>query len=106
MSNDLGDQLLGECLAKQPKGLRRQLLGQKFNEQARSCGTFSGFLLNHRSTPDSYSSASETRASRVNRSKPARRVSRARSEEHTSELQSQSNLHSFPTRRSSDLVSS
>src|SRR5688572_29328277 len=26
-----------------------------------------------------------------------------RSEEHTSELQSQSNLHSFPTRRSSDL---
>src|SRR5688572_24895514 len=27
-----------------------------------------------------------------------------RSEEHTSELQSQSNLHSFPTRRSSDLI--
>src|SRR5579859_5983016 len=27
-----------------------------------------------------------------------------RSEEHTSELQSQSNLHSFPTRRSSDLM--
>src|SRR5580692_4730240 len=27
-----------------------------------------------------------------------------RSEEHTSELQSQSNLHSFPTRRSSDLA--
>src|SRR5688572_28589588 len=30
---------------------------------------------------------------------------RSRSEEHTSELQSQSNLHSFPTRRSSDLLS-
>src|SRR5688572_20188321 len=30
-------------------------------------------------------------------------ASRERSEEHTSELQSQSNLHSFPTRRSSDL---
>src|SRR5476649_2071974 len=28
----------------------------------------------------------------------------ARSEEHTSELQSHSDLHSFPTRRSSDLV--
>src|SRR5882672_3572173 len=28
---------------------------------------------------------------------------RARSEEHTSELQSHSDLHSFPTRRSSDL---
>src|SRR6266567_2772262 len=27
-----------------------------------------------------------------------------RSDEHTSELQSQSNLHSFPTRRSSDLA--
>src|SRR5215211_6613229 len=30
---------------------------------------------------------------------------RARSEEHTSELQSHSDLHSFPTRRSSDLAS-
>src|SRR5205085_2272743 len=30
-------------------------------------------------------------------------VNTSRSEEHTSELQSQSNLHSFPTRRSSDL---
>src|SRR6266478_2567311 len=30
-------------------------------------------------------------------------LNRWRSEEHTSELQSQSNLHSFPTRRSSDL---
>src|SRR5438034_230518 len=29
---------------------------------------------------------------------------KARSEEHTSELQSHSDLHSFPTRRSSDLV--
>src|SRR5262252_6966458 len=29
----------------------------------------------------------------------------ARSEEHTSELQSHSDLHSFPTRRSSDLAS-
>src|SRR5579875_2628074 len=34
---------------------------------------------------------------------PARE--RARSEEHTSELQSHSDLHSFPTRRSSDLGS-
>src|SRR5215211_2058983 len=31
-------------------------------------------------------------------------VDDARSEEHTSELQSHSDLHSFPTRRSSDLV--
>src|SRR5579875_416889 len=31
--------------------------------------------------------------------------SRERSEEHTSELQSHSDLHSFPTRRSSDLLS-
>src|SRR5882672_432068 len=31
------------------------------------------------------------------------RVSVERSEEHTSELQSHSDLHSFPTRRSSDL---
>src|SRR5215204_5390498 len=31
------------------------------------------------------------------------RASRPRSEEHTSELQSHSDLHSFPTRRSSDL---
>src|SRR5476649_2451398 len=30
--------------------------------------------------------------------------SRMRSEEHTSELQSHSDLHSFPTRRSSDLL--
>src|SRR5882672_1483375 len=30
-------------------------------------------------------------------------ISRWRSEEHTSELQSHSDLHSFPTRRSSDL---
>src|SRR5882672_11152616 len=30
--------------------------------------------------------------------------SRSRSEEHTSELQSHRDLHSFPTRRSSDLV--
>src|SRR5882672_8236358 len=30
----------------------------------------------------------------------------ARSEEHTSELQSHSDLHSFPTRRSSDLLAS
>src|SRR5476649_1942232 len=30
----------------------------------------------------------------------------ARSEEHTSELQSHSDLHSFPTRRSSDLAAS
>src|SRR5476649_1275186 len=30
----------------------------------------------------------------------------ARSEEHTSELQSHRDLHSFPTRRSSDLISS
>src|SRR5579875_1508289 len=29
---------------------------------------------------------------------------KARSEEHTSELQSHSDLHSFPTRRSSDLI--
>src|SRR5882672_8776897 len=40
--------------------------------------------------------------------KPARHVApdelnRGRSEEHTSELQSHSDLHSFPTRRSSDL---
>src|SRR5882672_7337966 len=34
----------------------------------------------------------------------ARRWSRKRSEEHTSELQSHSDLHSFPTRRSSDLT--
>src|SRR5476649_589011 len=32
-------------------------------------------------------------------------VDRGRSEEHTSELQSHSDLHSFPTRRSSDLES-
>src|SRR5882672_4242412 len=32
-----------------------------------------------------------------------RSISRKRSEEHTSELQSHSDLHSFPTRRSSDL---
>src|SRR5882672_3228779 len=41
------------------------------------------------------------------RVKPGRlRSSRAayRSEEHTSELQSHSDLHSFPTRRSSDLI--
>src|SRR5215204_6394235 len=31
-------------------------------------------------------------------------ISRARSEEHTSELQSHRDLHSFPTRRSSDLA--
>src|SRR5215211_1362390 len=31
-------------------------------------------------------------------------TSAARSEEHTSELQSHSDLHSFPTRRSSDLA--
>src|SRR6476646_7693180 len=31
------------------------------------------------------------------------RASKCRSEEHTSELQSHSDLHSFPTRRSSDL---
>src|SRR5438034_1192333 len=31
-------------------------------------------------------------------------LSHARSEEHTSELQSHSDLHSFPTRRSSDLT--
>src|SRR5215211_8170504 len=31
-------------------------------------------------------------------------ASRTRSEEHTSELQSHRDLHSFPTRRSSDLV--
>src|SRR5215204_1456087 len=37
--------------------------------------------------------------------RPARR-SRHRSEEHTSELQSHSDLHSFPTRRSSDLCRS
>src|SRR3712207_4406829 len=30
--------------------------------------------------------------------------SKARSEEHTSELQSHQDLHSFPTRRSSDLI--
>src|SRR5476649_2190625 len=34
----------------------------------------------------------------------ARVAVRARSEEHTSELQSHSDLHSFPTRRSSDLA--
>src|SRR5215211_4715237 len=33
-----------------------------------------------------------------------RELPRARSEEHTSELQSHSDLHSFPTRRSSDLA--
>src|SRR5947207_970736 len=32
------------------------------------------------------------------------RENTSRSEEHTSELQSHSDLHSFPTRRSSDLV--
>src|SRR5476649_2446724 len=40
---------------------------------------------------------------------PLRRVDGAlleRSEEHTSELQSHSDLHSFPTRRSSDLPTS
>src|SRR5476649_1924599 len=35
-----------------------------------------------------------------------RRQPRCRSEEHTSELQSHSDLHSFPTRRSSDLLPS
>src|SRR5215204_4599908 len=34
-----------------------------------------------------------------------RRMAEHRSEEHTSELQSHSDLHSFPTRRSSDLCS-
>src|SRR5438034_179669 len=34
---------------------------------------------------------------------PLFKVKRGRSEEHTSELQSHSDLHSFPTRRSSDL---
>src|SRR5579875_2619400 len=34
---------------------------------------------------------------------PANAINRSRSEEHTSELQSHSDLHSFPTRRSSDL---
>src|SRR5215204_6196644 len=34
----------------------------------------------------------------------APRAVRARSEEHTSELQSHRDLHSFPTRRSSDLA--
>src|SRR5476649_16793 len=34
-----------------------------------------------------------------------RHAGRCRSEEHTSELQSHSDLHSFPTRRSSDLCS-
>src|SRR5947209_7163523 len=38
---------------------------------------------------------------RIRARRPARR--RARSEEHTSELQSRQYLHSFPTRRSSDL---
>src|SRR5476649_2816509 len=32
-----------------------------------------------------------------------KKIAHARSEEHTSELQSHSDLHSFPTRRSSDL---
>src|SRR5579875_2710954 len=34
---------------------------------------------------------------------PAAATARVRSEEHTSELQSHRDLHSFPTRRSSDL---
>src|SRR5262252_8506574 len=38
------------------------------------------------------------------RSTAVARAPTARSEEHTSELQSHSDLHSFPTRRSSDLV--
>src|SRR5215204_5014223 len=37
-------------------------------------------------------------------SSPLPAVTLARSEEHTSELQSHSDLHSFPTRRSSDLA--
>src|SRR5215204_525508 len=51
----------------------------------------------------SLSAAARTRPRRA--PKPtASRTSRApRSEEHTSELQSHSDLHSFPTRRSSDL---
>src|SRR5438034_452842 len=45
------------------------------------------------------------RAHRVCRYRPkcVRRQCSGRSEEHTSELQSHSDLHSFPTRRSSDL---
>src|SRR5882672_1900688 len=35
---------------------------------------------------------------------PKRVITNDRSEEHTSELQSHSDLHSFPTRRSSDLM--
>src|SRR5215211_5842662 len=38
------------------------------------------------------------------RDEVSNRVGLARSEEHTSELQSHSDLHSFPTRRSSDLA--
>src|SRR5476649_929304 len=42
-------------------------------------------------------------ADRVGDLEAWRDLNRARSEEHTSELQSHSDLHSFPTRRSSDL---
>src|SRR3712207_4305807 len=47
----------------------------------------------------------ETRAARVETTaeKAARGEKTQRSEEHTSELQSRQYLHSFPTRRSSDL---
>src|SRR5882672_10437985 len=45
----------------------------------------------------SLSLAAKRKDCRINYSRP-------RSEEHTSELQSHSDLHSFPTRRSSDLT--
>src|SRR5882672_2643517 len=46
-----------------------------------------------------------TKAQRVDVRLFARSIPSSRSEEHTSELQSHRDLHSFPTRRSSDLQS-
>lgn len=39
---------ISERQANPLEGARGQLLGQKFNEQARSGGSFGGFLFSHR----------------------------------------------------------
>src|SRR5476649_2862303 len=56
-----------------------------------------------RSGTESLSASSPASAARRSASSALRLASSSRSEEHTSELQSHSDLHSFPTRRSSDL---
>src|SRR5215211_4992711 len=57
-----------------------------------------GFLRRHRPHADGGALGLQSLQQRVEAT-----GGRARSEEHTSELQSHSDLHSFPTRRSSDL---